>query len=271
MAAYSCPSLSNVLVLLKNQNILLFGLYLLVLIVRHNYHIHKSCISFLTNKSPLLKVVLPETVDDDDNDSDEAVSRSSQSPVPTQSSIQPSSSQAQSSTAQPFVDMRKPPRPKDKSSATKTGKKVDQAIVTIAEQMTSTQRLQENLEEVIKDANSPHTAWAHWIGTGSKIFPMTFVVGFSRNRLICSCVTRTKYVVVHISSCSLDSFNSPNPPEHLAHLAYHNSHVNNNGQDPRLQVFRICRSRQFEASTRPAFQVYLAKLLTFRPNIILTI
>ena len=125
-------------------------------------------------------MVLPETVDDDDNDSDDIVSQRSQSPVLTQSSIQPSSSQAQSSREQPIVDGKKPPRPKTKSSATNTAKKVDQAIVTIAERMASTQRLQENLEEVMKDANSPRTAWAHWIGTEIQDFPDDLWLGFQQ-------------------------------------------------------------------------------------------
>jgi len=51
------------------------------------------------------------------------------------------------------------------AKASKTAKKVDEAIVTIAERMSGTQCLQEKLEEIVKDANNPRTAWVHWMGT----------------------------------------------------------------------------------------------------------
>jgi hypothetical protein len=38
--------------------------------------------------------------------------------------------------------------------------------------MAITQRPKEYFKEVMKDAYSPRSAWAHWIG--KEIFPMTF-------------------------------------------------------------------------------------------------
>jgi hypothetical protein len=56
---------------------------------------------------------------------------------------------------------KKPPSPKTKSSSANTANKEDQAIVTIAEHMAITQRPKEYFKEVMKDAYSPRSAWAH--------------------------------------------------------------------------------------------------------------
>lgn len=55
-------------------------------------------------------------------------------------------------------------RPKGKTIS-KTQKNLDEAIATIAESMSGTQRLQEQVDEVLKGGNNPRSAWTHWMAT----------------------------------------------------------------------------------------------------------
>ena len=112
-----------------------------------------------TDTRQLGKVVVPAEVEEEEEggDDDDATSLASAH----SSSQSPSGMQSSMSQAGPSEACDRRPKP---ATSTSTGKRVDEAILKLAEQLTVNTGVQDYLASAVQEGSNPHIAFCQWMG-----------------------------------------------------------------------------------------------------------